>query len=93
MDSFFQQVYDLVAQIPAGKVVSYGQLARMLGNPRGARAVGWAMRTCPDGLAWQRVIRADGSIAGGEVQRALLRAEGVAFLPDGRVDFRQSGWI
>ena len=60
--SFFASVYALVAQIPPGFVVSYGQLARMLGAPRAARQVGWAMRRCPDALPWQRVVRADGSI-------------------------------
>lgn len=95
MDAFFEQVYDLVRQIPQGQVASYGQLARMLGRPRGARLVGWAMRRCPDGLPWQRVVMADGGIAGGEfsgLRRALLRDEGVPFLPDGRVDMAACRW-
>ena len=95
MDPFFQQVYELTARIPAGRVVSYGQIARMLGNPRGARAVGWAMRRCPEQLPWHRVVRMDGSIAGGgheAVRRTLLEAEGVTFLPDGRVDMERCGW-
>ncbi len=78
--SFFSAVYALVAQIPPGFVASYGQLARMLGAPPGARQVGWAMRCCPDELPWQRVIREDGTIAGGEyapLRRAMLEAEGV----------------
>lgn len=65
-----------------GFVASYGQLARMLGAPRAARQVGWAMRRCPDELPWQRVIREDGTIAGGEyapLRRAMLEAEGVPF--------------
>jgi len=89
MNLFFQQVYDIVEQIPYGKVVSYGRIARMLGQPRVARQVGWAMRHCPEHLPWQRVVLADGSIAGGDwadMRRAILEAEGVAFLPDGRVD-------
>ena len=93
--SFFQQVYALVAQIPYGRVVSYGQIARLLGDPRGARQVGWAMRHCPDALPWQRVVKDDGSIAGGgwaEIRRALLEDEGVAFLPDGRVDMARCRW-
>ena len=93
--SFFQRVYSLVRQIPAGACASYSQLAYLLGAPRAARQVGWAMRTCPDDLPWQRVVKADGSIAGGgcaDLRRALLEAEGVPFLPDGRVDLRACQW-
>lgn len=92
---FFQQVYTLLAQVPKGTVVSYGQIARLLGAPRMARQVGWAMRCCPDTLPWQRVVRDDGSIAGGgwsELRRALLEEEGVPFLPDGRVDMAHCRW-
>jgi len=55
VNPFFKQVYSIVAQIPYGKVVSYGQIARMLGRPRAAREVGWAMRCCPDFLPDGRV--------------------------------------
>ena len=95
MDSFYQQVYALMRQIPKGRATSYGQLARMLGRPRNARLVGWALRCCPDGLPWQRVVMADGSVTGGEhaaLRRALLEAEGVPFLPDGRVDMAACRW-
>ena len=86
--SFFASVYALVAQIPPGFVASYGQLARMLGAPRAARQVGWA-------LPWQRVIREDGTIAGGEyapLRRAMLEAEGVPFTQDGRVAIDRCRW-
>jgi len=91
MNPFFQQVYTIVEQIPHGKVMSYGQIAHVLGQPRGARVVGWAMRYCPDHLPWQRVVMADGSVTGGEyaeLRRQLLESEGVAFLIDGRVDMK-----
>ena len=94
-ERFYARVYALVGQIPPGRVVSYGQIAWALGAPRMARQVGWAMRTCPDDLPWQRVVKADGSIAGGgyaDLRRALLEAEGVPFLPDGRVDLRACQW-
>lgn len=87
--AFFEQVYTLVAQIPPGFVVSYGQIARMCGRPRAARQVGWAMRRCPDGLPWHRVVLKDGILPGADFaqyQRVLLENEGVPFLPDGRVD-------
>ena len=95
MNLFYQQVYNIVAQVPQGKVVSYGQIARMLGRPRAAREVGRAMRLCPDGLPWQRVVMQDGAIAGGgfaQLRRAMLEAEGVGFLPDGRVEMNISRW-
>lgn len=88
-DSFFQSVYAIVARIPYGSVVSYGDIARALGCPRRARFVGFAMRTCPESLPWHRVVMADGTVTGGDfapVRRALLEAEHVPFLPDGRVD-------
>ena len=96
MNPFYQMVYDTVARIPYGRVVSYGQIACMLGRPRAAREVGWAMRRCPDGLPWHRVVMADGSVAGGEyydTRKAILEAENVVFLPDGRVDMKRCSWI
>lgn len=90
-NGFFQQVYAIVAQIPKGQALSYGQIAQMLGRPRAARMVGWAMRRCPEELPWHRVVKVDGSIAGGgqsELRRALLEGEGVPFLPDRRVDWK-----
>lgn len=87
--SFFQRVYAVVAQIPYGTAVSYGDIARVIGAPGKARYVGYAMRHCPEHLPWHRVVRADGSIAGGAfapLRETLLRREGVPFLDDGRVD-------
>ncbi len=95
MSPFYKQVYGIVEQIPYGKVISYSQIAFMLGRPRAAREVGWAMRRCPDGLPWQRVVMKDGTVTGGNyanIRKALLEAEGVAFLPDGRVDMRLCGF-
>lgn len=96
MNPFFEQVYTVVGQIPCGKVISYGQIARMLGRPHAAREVGWAMRCCPEHLPWQRVVMTDGSIAGGmhaDLRRALLEAEDVVFLEDGRVDMTLCHWL
>lgn len=95
MSSFSDRVYALVALVPQGQVVSYGQIARWLGLPRGARQVGWAMRNCPDHLPWQRVVMADGQVTGGlyaDIRRGMLEAEGVPFLPDGRVDMAACRW-
>ncbi|MGE5599310.1 MAG: MGMT family protein [Bacteroidota bacterium] len=94
---FFRRVYHIVAQIPPGRVATYGQIARWLGSPRAARTVGWAMWEAPPELRLpcHRVVNGRGELApphvfGGEGrQRALLEAEGVAFLPDGRIDLRR----
>jgi methylated-DNA-protein-cysteine methyltransferase-like protein len=98
-DGFFARVYALVREVPRGRVVTYGQVAAMLGVPRGARAVGWAMRALPedeaDRVPWHRVVGAGGRISprrgpGPQIQRRLLRAERIAF--DGaRVDMNRHG--
>ena len=88
-------VYEVMARVPCGYVVSYGQIARMLGSPRAARTVGWALSVCPEGLPWQRVVKADGSVTGGEfaeLRRAILIEEGVCFLQDGRVNMEACEW-
>ena len=89
-------MYSVVAQIPRGSVMSYGQIARALGTPRAARQVDWAMRHCPDNVPWQRVVKENGEITGGEyaeVRRMLLEDEGVSFLTDGRVDMGKCRYI
>ena len=98
---FTQRIYEVVRQIPRGKVASYGQVAMLAGNPRGARGVGFALHRNPQPgvIPCHRVVFKDGSLCtgfafGGEgEQRRLLEEEGVAFLPDGRVDLAQSGWL
>ncbi len=94
--SFFQRVYDVIAQIPEGTVVSYGQIAHIIGSPRAARQVGWALRQCPDELPWHRVVKADGTVTGGcyaDIRAQLLRGEGIPFLEDGRVDMQACQWM
>lgn len=91
MNEFYAQVYDVVRCVPPGQVVSYGQIAHILGRRRAAREVGRAMRCCKQDIPWQRVVMQDGSITGGgyaELRRALLQAEGTPFLADGRVDMK-----
>lgn len=94
--SYYDKVYELVARIPRGKAVSYGQLALMTGSPRASRAVGYALRACKDpSLPCHRVLRSDGSAScafGPGVQLAMLAAEGVALTEDGRVDWSRSRW-
>jgi methylated-DNA-protein-cysteine methyltransferase-like protein len=98
--SFFDEVYRVVAMIPPGRVATYGQIAAYLGNPRGARTVGWALHSTPAGmdLPWHRVINAQGRIGGprdgyrAREQRALLEAEGIVFGRGGRIDLKEYGW-
>lgn len=93
MNIFYQRIYAVVKKIPRGKVVSYGKVAATLGRPRSSREVGRAMRVCPaEDIPWQRVVMADGSIAGGgyaDMRKEMLVAEGVEFLPDGRVNMER----
>ena len=102
--AYYEQVWDLVRQIPKGKVAAYGQIALMLPPPNGVefeaykafgpRWVGGAMANCPDDVPWQRVINSQGKIsarAGAERQRQLLEEEGIVFVND-KVDFKKYGW-
>jgi methylated-DNA-protein-cysteine methyltransferase-like protein len=95
-------IYEVVAAIPRGAVATYGQVAELAGLPNGHRRVARAMRYCPDGLPWQRVVgRKDarrGQIAIQDAehagrQRALLKAERVAFDEDGYIALRRFGWL
>jgi methylated-DNA-protein-cysteine methyltransferase related protein len=98
--SFFRRVYRLVRKIPRGKVLTYGQIATLVGAPYMARQVGWAMHGCPPGLPWHRVIGAGGkilinSLSAGEgplLQRKLLELEGVRFIGK-HVDMVKHQWI
>lgn len=94
MKNFFEEVYEIVAKIPAGRVATYGQIAMLLGNPRAARAVGFAMRALPEGLGlpWHRVVNKVGKLSGLEFQRELLESEGVTFLINGNIDMKKHIW-
>jgi len=100
MTPFQRQVYALVAEIPSGRVASYGAVAALIGKPRSARAVGGAMSRTPDDLdlPWWRVVSGSGRISTSpihhtaQVQRALLEDEGVEFDRGGRIDFEQFEW-
>ncbi len=96
----FERIYEVVKRIPRGRVCTYGQVARLAGSPRWARAVGYALHQNPEPgvIPCHRVVNREGALApgfafGGENrQRELLEAEGVAFLPDGRVDMARHFW-
>ena len=89
---FAEDVLDLVAQIPAGRVLAYSDVADILGQG-GARAVGTVMARFGSDVPWHRVVRADGRPAAGHEERALvlLEAEGVP-LRGSRVDMTRARW-
>lgn len=90
----FEKVYAAVKLIPRGSVATYGQVAAALGNPRLARVVGYALHANPEPgiIPCHRVVRRDGAVApafafgGAGRQAELLRAEGVVFVDETRVD-------
>lgn len=97
--SLYTAAWAIARTIPPGRVMTYGQIATLLGTPRAARAVGYAMFFCKDdSIPWQRVINAKGEISlGGHVdrpllQRELLEAEGVTFDAAGRIDLKTHLW-
>ncbi|SEA31147.1 O(6)-alkylguanine repair protein YbaZ [Microbulbifer marinus] len=87
----------MLAAVPRGRVITYGDLAEMAGYPRAARLAGQTLRKLPRDtkLPWHRVINAQGRISlpepGAQRQREKLEKEGVAFLR-GRVDMRKYRW-
>lgn len=99
-ENFFMRVYEVVEQIPEGRVASYGQVAALIGAPRCARQVGFALHSNPRPgiIPCHRVVFADGRICEGfafggpEVQRSLLEDEGVKFLDDMHVDMKHYRW-
>ena len=96
--NLFQRVYALTGQIPFGRVTTYGQIARLLGNPRLSRIVGCALNAAPAGLPCHRVVNRQGGLSsaflplGRESQRLRLEMEGVPFRPDGTVDLDRCMW-
>ncbi|WP_298623979.1 MGMT family protein [uncultured Legionella sp.] len=96
---FSKNVIELIQSIPKGHVTTYGLIARLAGNPRGSRRVGWLLHSSTQkyDLPWQRVIRADGSLSFPDhspnfmMQKQLLEAEGIA-IQNGRVDLNKFLW-
>ncbi len=99
MESTFDKIYDVVSQIPKGKVATYGQVAMLAGNPRWARVVGYALHNNPDRskIPCHRVVNREGYVAkafvfGGENEQIrLLKNEGVEVI-DGRVNLEKHRW-
>jgi methylated-DNA-protein-cysteine methyltransferase-like protein len=104
-DDFDKQVYAICGEIPEGRVMTYGSLGAHIPPPADmnpvsydrikARWVGYALKRCPEGVPWHRVVNARGEISqrpGEDLQRALLEDEGVVFNNKGRVDLKHYAW-
>ena len=95
----FDNIYDVVRTIPAGRVATYGQVAALAGNPRWARVVGYALHNnpFPGEIPCHRVVNRQGRTAPGfafggpGIQRQMLESEGVTFEDDGSVDLHKFG--
>jgi methylated-DNA-protein-cysteine methyltransferase-like protein len=94
--TLFPQIYDIVRQVPRGKVTTYGDVAQLIGQGCDARLVGYAMANCPDDAPWQRVINSQGKISlqgdSAEKQRMRLEAEGIEFDARGKIDLKRFRW-
>ena len=95
----FEKIYEVVKNIPRGRVATYGQVALLAGNPRWSRVVGYALHKNPDPstIPCHRVVNREGRLApsfafgGDEIQRQLLESEGIVFEPNGKVDLEKYG--
>ncbi len=95
--SFRNKVYSLVAQIPYGRVMNYGQVAALCGNPRAARIVGGVAHNGPEYLPWQRIVRQDGGLASGyygglKGHKTDLEKEGIKIINYRVVDITSLRW-
>jgi methylated-DNA-protein-cysteine methyltransferase-like protein len=97
--NYRERVYRIVRSIPRGRVMTYGQLAEILGDGYTPRTVGFVMHGSNDKTPWHRVINAQGACSTGGVvlphdkQQRMLEAEGVCFNERGRCDLRTYLWI
>ena len=93
-----ERVFEIVRRIPQGRVMTYGQLAEILGEGYTARTVGFVMHSADESVPWQRVINAQGACSTGRVivppdlQQRMLEAEGVHFDAKGRCDLSRYRW-
>ena len=95
----FEKIYEVVKNIPEGKVATYGQVAMLAGNPRWARVVGYALHNNPQPgvIPCHRVVNREGKVSpafafgGKNMQIELLTKEGIAFESDGTIDLLKYG--
>jgi len=99
--SFFEKVYEVVRQIPSGRITTYGTIARFIGSPQAAKMVGWALNSCDsatDYVPAHRVVNRNGLLtgkihfAGQNTMQELLESEGIQILHNKIVDFEKKLW-
>jgi len=98
--NFSQRVVDIIKSIPAGKVCTYGRIAAYAGNRRAARQVAYVLHSSSEKkhLPWYRVVNSKGGISlkpkhGYELQKKLLKKEGVEFKKDDSIDLKHFLWV
>lgn len=97
MSDFKKDVYDLVAAIPEGKLITYGDIAALAGHPNAARQVGGMAHFGPTELPWHRVVNRNGECASGYYggkagHQAALEAEKVEVVEYRVADFSNRRW-
>lgn len=100
MTAFSKRVYDCVRRIPRGRIINYGSVAALVGQPQAARGVGYSLSHLPSGtdVPWWRVVNRRGAISTSRLnglaqqQRAILESEGVEFDADGEASWERFGW-
>lgn len=96
--NYRERVFEIVRQIPSGRVMTYGQIAEILGENYTPRTVGFVMNSAEKDLPWQRVINAQGACSTGHIilpvnlQQQMLESEGVVFNEKGRCDLKKYRW-
>lgn len=98
MNTFTEQAIKVIVSVPKGKVLTYGQVARLAGSPRAARQVGWLLNSMSDKykLPWHRIINSKGEISlrdpeGAFMQKVLLESEDIEIL-NYKIDLKQYLW-
>lgn len=97
--TYRERVYELVRSIPKGRVMTYGQIAEILGEGYTPRTVGYVMHGADsEKVPWQRVINSQGACSTGKMtmplnlQQSILESEGIVFSEKGRCDLKIYGW-
>ena len=97
--NYRESVYQIVRQIPTGRVMTYGQIAEILGEGYTPRTVGYVMRgSDAEDVPWQRVINSQGACSTGKltmpenIQQSILESEGVVFTENGKCDLKVYLW-